>query len=115
MQVSWSGTAIFAAFCLLLWVALANPTWRPFAEAAAAVLVLGGFAGIVIPEAQEVSGRPVKGPYRMALPPASPSCGRALRIYRKRTRPSADGCPKWPKSPIDVYSVNFLTITNLSG
>jgi hypothetical protein len=22
-------------------------------------------------------------------------------------------CPKWPMSPIDLYSFNFLTITNL--
>ena len=24
-------------------------------------------------------------------------------------------CPMWPKSPIDLYSFNFLTITNSSG
>jgi hypothetical protein len=56
MQVSWSRLAIFAAFCLVLWVALANPPWRPLAEAAAGVLILVGLAGIVIPRLRKYRG-----------------------------------------------------------
>jgi hypothetical protein len=56
MQVPWSGVTIFGAFCLFLWVALANPTWTPFFEAAATVLVLVGFAGIVIPRLRKYRG-----------------------------------------------------------
>jgi len=56
MHVSWSGVAIFGAFCLFLWMALANPTWTPFFEAAATVLVLVGFAGIVIPRLRKYRG-----------------------------------------------------------
>ncbi len=56
MQVSWTGVAIFAAFCLFLWVAPANSTWRPLAEAAATALVLLGFAGIVIPRLRKYRG-----------------------------------------------------------
>jgi hypothetical protein len=56
MQCSWTGVAIFAAFCLVLWVALADPTWRPLAEAAAGVLILVGFAGIVIPKLRKYRG-----------------------------------------------------------
>jgi glucose-6-phosphate-specific signal transduction histidine kinase len=56
VQVSWTGAAIFAAFCLVLWVALANPPWRPLGEAAAGVLILVGFAGIVIPRLRKYRG-----------------------------------------------------------
>jgi|RhiMetStandDraft_8_1073273.scaffolds.fasta_scaffold85536_2 hypothetical protein len=56
MQVSWSGVAMFAAVCLFLGVALANPTWKPFVEAAAAVLILVGFAGIAIPKLRKYRG-----------------------------------------------------------
>jgi hypothetical protein len=56
MQVSWSGVAIFAAFFLFLWAALANPPWRPLAEAAATILILLGFAGIVIPRLRKYRG-----------------------------------------------------------
>jgi hypothetical protein len=56
MQVSSSGLAIFAAFCLFLWVVLANPTWSPLAEIAATVLVLVGFGGIVMPRLKKYRG-----------------------------------------------------------
>jgi len=47
---------MFAAVCLFLGVALANPTWKPFVEAAAAVLILVGFAGIAIPKLRKYRG-----------------------------------------------------------
>lgn len=56
MQVPWSGIAIFSAVCLFLWVALANPTWTPLVEVAATVLILLGFAGIVIPRFRKYRG-----------------------------------------------------------
>jgi hypothetical protein len=49
MQVSWSGVVVFAAFCLMLWVAMERPAFTPVAEIVATVLIALGITGVMAP------------------------------------------------------------------